>query len=218
MNYSRLAPFYQCVERTTIGHQLQVARISQLDRLAQISVPRNVLIVGEGDGRFLEAFSIRFPDCTITIVEPSAGMVKCAKGRLEKAGLLSSRHTFVEQPFLEAALAEGAFDCVITLFFLDNFEAEEVEACLDRLSSLAASKACWLVSDFCVPQKGWRRLRAQIWLWILYRFFRITTGIPAWQLPEIERLIERRSVRIVDRQSNSQGMLFSALYQFEPQP
>ena len=52
-----------------MGTRLQRARMGQLARLAALTSPQRVLIVGEGEGSFLCAFVRRFPQAAITVVD-----------------------------------------------------------------------------------------------------------------------------------------------------
>jgi hypothetical protein len=81
------------------------------------------------------------------------------------------------------------------------------------LECAAAPSAQWLLSDFQVPARGWRRLRAQCWLALLYRFFRVVAGIPARHLPPTERILGATSFKPVARKKLSAELLCSTLYQ-----
>ncbi|MDQ8206799.1 class I SAM-dependent methyltransferase [Coraliomargarita sp. SDUM461003] len=212
MNYSRLAPFYQCIERCTMGSALQRARTGQLDRLAAMTQPQRVLIVGEGDGSFLLQFARLFPTAHITVVEPSAGMVARAQARLRRAGLASERIAFRQEPLLEAELPEAAYDLIVTLFFLDNFEDALMRASVAKLNACACDSAYWLLSDFCLPSRGWRRLRARFWLRVLYGFFGLSAGLSARVLPDFERAVQATEFCEVHRHGLCGSLLFSALY------
>lgn len=212
MNYSRLATYYHYIERCTMGGSLQMARTGQLARLAEMTSPQRVLIVGEGDGSFLITFVRQFPTAQITVVESSAGMVARARARLNTLGLLSQQIVFITQPLLDTALPQSSFDLIVTLFFFDNFEQAEVTECISKLESCAGTGAYWLVSDFCLPEAGWRRWRARVWLWALYCFFGATTQLPARQLPDAEHLFLNAGIKLLDRKSSSAGMLYSSLY------
>lgn len=215
MNYSRLAPFYQCIENCTMGTVLQRARTGQLTRLAGLTAPQRVLIVGEGDGSFLLKFADLFPAANITVVEPSVSMVARAQSRLRQAGLLSDRIVFQVQPLMAAQLPEASFDLIVTLFFLDNFEDALMRASVAKLSACASERAHWLLSDFCLPRSGWRRLRARFWLRVLYGFFGLSAGVSARSLPEFEQAVGTTQFCLMNRQGICGDLLFSSLYRAE---
>ena len=212
MNYSRLAPFYQCIEKCTMGSVLQRARTGQLTALAQLTTPQRVLIVGEGDGSFLLHFAALFPHASITVVEPSGGMVLRSQARLRHAGLLSDRISFQMAPLMAAELPEASFDLIVTLFFLDNFEDALMRASVAKLSACASEAAFWLLSDFCLPSQGWRRLRAKLWLKVLYAFFGLSAGLSARELPDFEQAVGDTKFSLIQRQASCGNLLFSSLW------
>jgi len=195
-----------------MGTRLQRARMGQLARLAALTSPQRVLIVGEGEGSFLCAFVRRFPQAAITVVDPSAGMVARSQARLRKAGLGAQRIEFVVQALLEAPLPEAGFDLIVTLFFFDNFENAVMRQSVAKLRTCAGGQAYWLLADFCLPDAGWRRLRAKLWLKILYRFFGVFAGLTARELPDTEAGMEAAGCQRLARQASCGDMLFSALY------
>lgn len=213
MNYSKLAHSYHSLERCTMGRSLQSARTGQLDRLCELTTVRRALIVGEGNGSFLLSFARKFPDTQITVVEPSEGMIQLASRRLEAAGLASKRINFIQMDISEAVFPAGHFDLIVTHFFFDGFESAEVGKLILQLEGHAKDGAYWLLSDFCIPERGWRKWRAQFWLYVLYRFFGLTTGLTVRELPAIEALMEESLFTRIDRQSYCGEMLYSSLYQ-----
>ena len=52
-SFDGLAPWYFLLEKLSFGNQLQKCRLSQLEELKDAS---SVLILGDGNGRFLESF------------------------------------------------------------------------------------------------------------------------------------------------------------------
>ena len=196
-----------------MGPYLQQARTGQLDRLSSLTLVERALIVGEGDGSFLISFARRFPNAAITVVEPSEGMIRRASERLQEAGLDSGRITFIHSELLEASMPVAAFDLIVTLFFFDCFEDEAVQLSIHQLESYAQPQAYWLLSDFCLPESGWRRLRAKFWLKVLYRFFAMTTQLTVRELPNVELLMAKSRFALTDRKLLCGDMLYSALYE-----
>jgi cyclopropane fatty-acyl-phospholipid synthase-like methyltransferase len=196
-----------------MGPALQRARTGQLKRLAQLTQPERVLIVGEGDGSFLLKFVKLFPWAQVTVVEPSHRMVVVARRRLQRAGLLSQRIQFETSPLQATELSLGHFDLIVTLFFFDNFEEAPMREFVARLRGYARPQAYWLLSDFCIPSAGWRRVRAQIWMKLLYRFFGRLTGLSARELPPMVAALEIKDFKQIDFSSHCGGLLFSALHQ-----
>lgn len=81
MNFDRIAPHYQWLEVLFAGRTLQSCRTAWLDDEV-ISGCRSVLIIGEGDGRFLAECATRLPEAEILCVDGSAGMLEAARQRL----------------------------------------------------------------------------------------------------------------------------------------
>lgn len=196
-----------------MGSALQRARTGQVERLAQLTQPERVLIVGEGDGSFLLEFIKVFPSAHITVVEPSRRMVTRARARLQRAGLLSEQIQFQAEPLMAAELSSGHFDLIVSLFFFDNFEEAPMREFVEKLRICAGPSAYWLLSDFRVPSAGWRRVRAQIWMKLLYSFFGCLTGLSARQLPPMEAALEAVNFKQIVVQAHCGGLLFSALHQ-----
>jgi Trans-aconitate methyltransferase len=78
MNCDRLARWYRWAEYGAFGRALEKRRFYFLDTL---SAPRRVLMLGEGDGRFLQALARRHPGAVIDYVDSSARMLALAQGR-----------------------------------------------------------------------------------------------------------------------------------------
>jgi len=77
------------------------------------------------------------------------------------------------------------FDAILTFFFLDLFTPAELEHVAQRLHTTRRPGAPWLLADFVPPTRWWhRRLLA-----VMYRFFRLTTGISAQTLPPTQTIL-----------------------------
>ena len=87
MDFSATARYYHLLEDLFIGPALQQTRVGQLNQLRFDERTARVLIVGEGNGRFLCALLKRYPELAITVVDSSAAMLEQAQQRLKTAGL-----------------------------------------------------------------------------------------------------------------------------------
>jgi hypothetical protein len=101
----------------------------------------------------------------------------------------------------------------VTLFFLDCFSTAQVEAIIQRVSRGLEPKARWIFGDFALPSGGWSRLRAKIWLGVLYTFFRWQTGLPIGVLPDAEGALARVGFRSERCETFQRGLLRAAVYQ-----
>lgn len=171
MSFDHLAPFYQSMELLAAGGKLQHCRTAFL---AEIPVPHSILLAGEGHGRFLTECLKRFPEAEIAIVDISAKMLEIARSKL------NSKHVkFIHADILEWEGQAGAFDLIVTNFFLDCFPPDQLTFVISKLGKFADPAAHWLLADFEVPSAPLARLRSRVILAMLYRFFRIITGLEA---------------------------------------
>lgn len=173
MNFDRIAPHYRWLEMVAFGGQLQQARVTFL---GEIETPRRVLVVGEGDGRFLAEFVRVHPDAAVDCIESSVKMIALARRRGAKAV------RFVLEDVRQAALPVGHYDLVVTHFVLDCFGRDDLRLVIAKLARAATEDASWLLADFREPVGGWARPHAKLWLRLMHTFFRITSGLEADQL------------------------------------
>ena len=75
MSFDHLAPFYRGMEFVLAGGKLQRCRLEWLE---EVKDSRQVLIVGEGPGRFLMECAKTLPDAQILCVDASAAMLSRA--------------------------------------------------------------------------------------------------------------------------------------------
>ncbi|MFT6059238.1 MAG: ubiquinone/menaquinone biosynthesis C-methylase UbiE [Lentimonas sp.] len=212
MSYSSIARFYKLIESVTIGGSLLDARLGHLQRLAAGPEIQHALLVGEGNGSFLLPFAQQFPNTRITVLDESPAMLRVAQTRLEAAGIDTARIAFWQADMTIEQLHEDRYDLIVTLFFFDNFDAATVRRVVPVLERASTASAQWLLSDFQIPASGWRRLRARIWLIILYAFFRCVAKIPARTVPPVEAILAATSFKQVARETYSAEMLYSTLY------
>lgn len=185
MNADPLAPIYRWIEYAAFGRLLETCRFVFLPKLHQA---RRVLILGEGDGRFLARFLQSNPTATIDVVEQSPMMVAIARSRLSTAAL--HRVAFHQQ------LPAETYDLIVTHFFLDCLSPAEASALIQNIG--ASPDATWIVSEFHIPAKGWPRFHAQCWIALMYAFFRWTTGLQARAIPPYETILAAQGFRCLE--------------------
>ena len=177
MSYDRFAPFYTLVETLVFGRALQKARCAGLGGAA----PQSVLIIGDGNGRFLERAAAAWPDAHFVSIDASAGMLQQAKKRVH-GGRVRFIHADVIAGLHE--VREQTFDVIATHFFLDCFREDTLETLIPALSKMRARSGVWYISDFSD-----RKLPHRAMLWIMYRFFHTFTETPAQRLPDYRRIL-----------------------------
>lgn len=179
MGFDALAAHYRWLEFVLAGDKLQTCRTAFLEELPQ---PREVLILGEGNGRFLLNCRKHMPWAHITCLDASARMLELAQARLTANRINLKGIEFIHTDALQWQSCSNAYDLIVTHFFLDCFRPEQLSALIAALAKAATAKAEWLLADFQVPATGWRRIRAQLIHRMMYAFFRVVTRLPAQAL------------------------------------
>ena len=210
MSFDTLAPHYRWMEWLLAGDKLQRCRTASLD---SIPPPRQVLIYGEGNGRFLTELCRRFPAARVTCVDASARMIDLARSRLARNSLPDDQVEFIHADALTWAPPAGCFDLVVTHFFLDCFRQDQVAQLVLIIARAAASRANWLIADFKEADRGLKRWRSQVILAVMYVFFRQATRLPASGLTAPEAYIEGNGFRRVRRLEADLGLLYSDWWQ-----
>ena len=203
MNFDRLAPFYQTMERLAAGRKLRLCREAFL---GEIPEPRAVLLAGEGRGGFLCECLKRFPNARFTVVDSSRVMLDLARKRVEDADL--KRVLFVHADLSEWS-GDERFDCIATHFFLDCFSPQTLAAIVAKLAALATDDAVWLLSDFQVANKRFSAIRSRWILWLLYRFFRVFCKLEARSLTAADPFLSEAGFRLEKRREFDWGLLKS---------
>jgi ubiquinone/menaquinone biosynthesis C-methylase UbiE len=206
MNCDRLAPWYRWAEYGAFGRALQQRRVHFLKTLR---TPHRVLMLGEGDGRFLQAFARQYPNAAIDYIDASARMLALAQDRAPATGHIRFHHANA----LTEPLPGNGYDLVVTHFFLDCLTNEEVEALVRRITEVSTPTAQWLISEFRQPSTGLPALWARSWLWLLYRFFRISTGLRTSRLPDHHAALRRGGFTLSQSSLAWAGLLISELWE-----
>jgi ubiquinone/menaquinone biosynthesis C-methylase UbiE len=207
-NFDRVAGLYRTLELAAFGHALERARNVHLPRLAGC---RDILLLGDGDGRTLERLLQINPTGRLVTVDASAVMLDVARRRIA-AYSNSDRVTFIHADARAHGLESASFDAVVTQFFLDCFTHEEAASLVESISRAVRADGMWLFTDFAIPEHGIARRAVPIVTAALYAFFRWTTGLSARDLPPAEDDIARAGFARADAVSFAGGMLRSVLF------
>jgi trans-aconitate methyltransferase len=210
MSFDALAPIYRHMELAIAGDLLQKCRLLHLNEAVG---GRRALLIGEGPGRFLIELMRRNPSVHVTCIEQSSGMIREAARQIRRQSMDPSRIEFHEVDALNwDPAATQQFDLVVTHFFLDCFPPEELRALVAKVGVSARVGALWLVSDFCIPESGWRSLRAKAIHAAMYAFFRAVTRISARRVTPPDGAMEAAGFRLARRHNFSCGLLHSDLW------
>jgi SAM-dependent methyltransferase len=213
MNFNRLAAHYRWMEILFAGGLMQRCRTTFL---TQTKNCRRALLVGEGTGRFLAELLRANPQIQITCVEHSSGMITQARERLRRERLDDSRVQFQQMDALHWIPPAEKFDLIATHFFLDCFRAEQLQRLVPQLAQSASADAIWLLTDFRVPERGWRRARAILNLMALYVFFKLSTALPANWLTPPDPFLKAAGFELKDRRLANFGFAHADLWRRNP--
>jgi ubiquinone/menaquinone biosynthesis C-methylase UbiE len=212
MSFDALAPHYRWMEFVLAGEKLQRCRTAFLDR---ISPPENILILGEGNGRFLVECRRKWSKARIVCADASERMLALANERIEQCGLDASGIEFLRADVLEWSPMKKAFDLVVTHFFLDCFRPEQLQQIIDKLAFAARPNASWTLADFQIPLVGLQKWRARLILKTMYLFFRVVTRLPARRLTSPDSYLTSNEFFLRERRVSEWGLLHSDLWQRE---
>ena len=211
-NFDRIAAIYRWAEYLSLGPLLQRTRTHLLD---QLNNPDHALVLGDGDGRFLEQLLLRYPQCTAVAVDISAAMLDKLRRRcLHTVPNAASRLTTLQTSALEVDPSPQT-DLVVTHFLLDCFSQSNVDALATRIASQLAPGALWLLSDFALPDNHLLRPLARFYIASLYAAFRLLTGLRVRQLPDPQTALQRAGMRRITRVTLLSGLLYTELWRRE---
>lgn len=207
-NFDPVARVYRWLEYAAFGRLLERVRFRQLARLSD---RREILLLGDGDGRALQRILTMAPSSRIVSVDASAVMLRLAAGRVPHAD--RHRVRFVHADARTLTLPAGAHDAVVTQFFLDCFTPGDVTSLVKRLTATTTANCLWVFADFALPARGVRRIAARGVIAALYAFFRWRTGLAARELPPSEQTIREAGFQPVEEATFAGGLLRSVVFE-----
>jgi trans-aconitate methyltransferase len=209
VSFDSVAPWYRTLETLAFSDALQRARIACLD---EIDSPRRGLIVGEGNGRFLASILHRHPLVRIDCVDSSERMLDLARRQvLETSPDEIGRVTFLRGD-VKTWIPNDRYDLIVTHFLLDCFTTQQVGHVVAKLADAAAPDAVWLLADFRIPEAGFARAHACVWLAVMYRFFRTVAGLEAQELVDPSQFLRAEGWVLTREHLLRRGMLKSQLW------
>ncbi|MBC2593649.1 class I SAM-dependent methyltransferase [Ruficoccus amylovorans] len=192
--FDRVARAYPGLEFIGYGRRLEAGRLAFLDKLRPC---RNLLLLGEGNGRFLKNLLLANPDCAATVVEISPRMIACARAALGPE--LSSRVQWIEASVLDVKLPRAAFDAVVTHYLFDLFEPQgQARLVATGLQALAPG-GWWQDTEFLADgPTRLIRLRNRLRLALSYRLLGALCDFPARRLTDHTPLMRAAGLRLAD--------------------
>jgi len=207
MDCDPIARWYRWLEYIGFGRALERRRNAFLN---DVSDARRVLLLGEGDGRFLARLVpaiFRRPGAAIDYLDLRNRMREIARTR---AG---QQVHYVQGNALTIPLRDAEYDLIVTHFFLDCFNQSNAEALVSKIAAASKPDARWLISEFR-DRNRWTHLTIAA----LYLFFRITTGLETRRLIDHHPLLRQNGFMLEKSESARAGLLVSELWQKTSEP
>ena len=189
MSFDRIAPHYRWLETLVFGQQLQAARMAFVKEMRE---PDRVLVVGEGDGRFLAEFGKVYPHSGVDCIDASGRMIELARQRVGTASV-----NFVQGDVREVELPVATYDLVVTHFFLDCLNEQSLFLVSAKLARSAKRDARWLIADFCETERNGRHMGSRFLIALMYFFFRVVSGIEARRLIDYRPFLRAEGFSLV---------------------
>lgn len=207
--FDRLAPFYDAMLRVTSGNAVHK---SQVACLAHVPAGGRVLLLGGGTGRLAKKIVEVLHPKELVCVDISARMAEITQRRLAHCTGNTSVKFVVED--IRQYRPNGKFSLIFTPYLLDVFETNGATTVVSNLAPFLEEQGIWAVADFTHPDHLQRvhRLVQRSVLRLLYTFFRLTCGIEARALPDIQAIMVHNGFRRTWSESRFFGMLTSAIY------
>ncbi len=213
-NFDSVARVYRWMEYFSFGRMLERCRFHFLPRCFSA---RRALVLGDGDGRFTARLLAQNSTVTVDAVDASPAMVAVLRERVRHdCRNADMRLSTTGADIRQLIPTRSDYDLVVSHFFLDCLTDREVRALIARLSPCMTPDALWLVSDFAVPEKGWRRLVARIVIRSLYFAFFVLTGLKVRKIPNYASAFNENGYHPVDKAVFLGGMLVTELWQRRP--
>lgn len=212
-SFDRIARVYRVLEYASFGRALQRTRERYL---SEMDDARQVLALGDGDGRFLAALMTRNQRVRAVAIDASERMLELLAARCSAARdrlVIQQGDLRRDAPALLAATAtEAPIDVVVSHFFLDCLTEAELRALVQAVRPRLSPAARWILSEFRAPPRGLMRPVSRALIRSLYFFFWLVTGLAVRQMPDYARLLEEAGFRREARELQLLGLLTSEIW------
>ena len=209
-DFDPLARAYRWMEYLTFGPALWRCRCAFL---GEMGGAEHALLIGDGDGRFAARLLEVNRRVHIDAVDLSQAMLQSLEAR---AGTGLNRVSAYRADARTWQPPRADYDMIVTHFCLDCFTTREVAVLARRLRSEVKPAACWIVSEFAVPERGWVRLVARPLIRGLYFAFRILTGLGIDRLPDYRAALAAAGFRLEAERRSLRGLLVSQIWKPYP--
>lgn len=206
MSFDQIAHFYNIGENVFFGNQLNLARTVFIDDLIN---SRSVLLLGEGKGNFLQELLAVNMNCSVTIVDSSARMIRYQKSKVSKANYDRVNFNCVT---IETFSTNQKFDLICSFFFWDCFTVQQINQLVPSCSTLLLTKGLWINCDF-IDLMNFRNYIPYFKIRLLYLFFHLTTGIRAWRVEPFRNFAEENGLLSLKIDETKKNFIYTELYQ-----
>lgn len=200
MNCDKFARWYALAEHLAFWRALERRRNCFLVNVHDV---RQVLVLGDGDGRALVELLRACPDAQVEYIDLSVRMLEIAQRRVGA----TDRVQWAVANALNTSYPAAHYDLIVTHFFLDCLDAAQVNTLVERLVKAMQPGGRWLVSEFRA-EAAWSKAVVRL----LYLFFRMMTGLGVTRLPEYRTILGKNGFVLVKRQTALHGLLASELW------
>lgn len=210
-NFGRFARVYAGVEWLTFGRALSRRRECFLGH-ASVATAKRVLVLGDGDGRFTAALLEQNPFAAVTALDVSAAMLS----QLESRARAKAPNARLELHCADArtwSVPLANYDLVVAHFFFDCFTTDELAQVVERIAPALGPDACWLVSDFAIPDHRFWTPFAKVLLRFLYLTIGSLTGLEPTQLPDHRTVMKYAGFELAKANVALGGTLRSEVWQ-----
>jgi ubiquinone/menaquinone biosynthesis C-methylase UbiE len=164
--YTRLAPLYEVWARLTESKPRR-----RVMELAGVRPGEDVLEVAVGTGVQLVRIARANPGGRMAGVEPSAGMLRQARRRVDEAGL-ADRVELIQGSALGLPFQGGSFDLLVNGYMLDLLPRDDIPRALAEFKRVLRPGGRLVLSNMT---KG-ERPRERIWDWLYERGIVLTAN------------------------------------------
>jgi ubiquinone/menaquinone biosynthesis C-methylase UbiE len=204
--FDRIARLYRTLEYLTLGRMLERTRLYHLPRMR---TAQRALVLGDGDGRFLAALLRENLSLQAKAIDRSAGMLRLLRERCAQYDdRLQTEHA---DALAWTPESKEQYDLVVTHFFLDCLEQDDVERLVSKIKPHLTSDALWVVSDFRVPE-GVLRWPARAMIRALYFAFGVLAGLKTNRLPDYGAVFNAVGLRRIEEKTLLGGILMTELW------
>jgi ubiquinone/menaquinone biosynthesis C-methylase UbiE len=210
-NFDSVARAYRWMEYFSFGPMLERCRFRFLSRCAHAS---HALVLGDGDGRFTARLLAVNPNLQVDVVDASPAMLVVLRERAVRGCSSADKrlHT-IEADIRQFTPTGKDYDLVVSHFFLDCLTDGDVSGLVERVLPHLTDDAIWLVSEFSIPEKGWRRFGARAVVRSLYFAFSVLTGLRVRRIPNYAKIFLNNQIRRAENAAYIGGMLVSEVWE-----